>query len=450
MVRDRPSGPDDRGSVPSAGTPSEPGIVSLSGPSDMRTGPVQRDRRHYCTSSTPNSRGCRERRRSDIVSLSRNARGKARCAMSPDTPATDERETPGGTEAADRVADVLLLLGRSDDPLGVSRIARDLALSKAVVHRILRSLASRSLIQMAPGRAGYVLGARRGRTRSARGAARPADRRVAGAASPCATGPARRPPLSVLVGDQRVYLDQFESPQEIKMVARDRPSIPAALRARPAGPSWPTCRSRSSTRPCARCSSRSRTPTPRRTWPNLAEISRARVRHLPQRARDGRGVHRGPVLRRSRQRARLDQRLRADLPAKVTSRARSSGSRSGSWSRPPARSPSGCGPTYRPDLRSAPHQTTTAPHPAGAEPSSAPFTGGSGSSVRGRLAPAHQPLDDADEGRMAATIATIAPMMLRLAEVARPESGGDDAADERAEDAEDQGAEQAEVLAAGL
>jgi len=146
--------------------------------------------------------------------------------MSPDTPATDERETPGGTEAADRVADVLLLFGRSDDPLGVSRIARDLALSKAVVHRILRSLASRSLIQTAPGRAGYVLGpAAAGLSIRAwsqldlRTVASPVLRRLRDRTRETTT-------LSVLVGDQRVYLDQFESPQEIKMVVEIGPRFP--------------------------------------------------------------------------------------------------------------------------------------------------------------------------------------------------------------------------------
>lgn len=137
-----------------------------------------------------------------------------------------ERETPGGTEAADRVADVLLLFGRSDDPLGVSQIARDLELSKAVVHRILRSLASRSLIQPAPGRAGYVLGpAAAGLSIRAwtqldlRPVASPVLRRLRDQTRETTT-------LSVLVGDQRVYLDQFESPQEVKMVVEIGPRYP--------------------------------------------------------------------------------------------------------------------------------------------------------------------------------------------------------------------------------
>lgn len=146
--------------------------------------------------------------------------------MSAEPPAAVVPETPGGTESADRVADVLLLFGRSDDPLGVSRIARELSLSKAVVHRILRSLASRSLIQPAAGRAGWVLGpAAAGLSIRAwsqldlRSVAAPVLRRLRDQTGETTT-------LSVLVGDQRVYLDQFESPQEIKMVIEIGPRFP--------------------------------------------------------------------------------------------------------------------------------------------------------------------------------------------------------------------------------
>lgn len=136
------------------------------------------------------------------------------------------RETPGGTEAADRVADVLLLFARSDDPLGVSRIARSLSLSKAVVHRILQSLASRSLVQPVPGGSAYVLGpaaaglaARAWSQLDVRSVASPVLRRLRDQTRETTT-------LSVLVGNQRIYLDQFESPQEIKMVVEIGPRFP--------------------------------------------------------------------------------------------------------------------------------------------------------------------------------------------------------------------------------
>ncbi|MFR9730225.1 IclR family transcriptional regulator [Saccharopolyspora sp. MS10] len=52
----------------------------------------------------------------------------------------------GGTGATERVADVLLLFTAGPPTLGVSRVSRELGLSKAVVHRILQSLTSRDLI----------------------------------------------------------------------------------------------------------------------------------------------------------------------------------------------------------------------------------------------------------------------------------------------------------------
>lgn len=135
-------------------------------------------------------------------------------------------ESVGGTESADRVADVLLLFARSDDPLGVSRIARSLLLSKAVVHRILQSLTSRSLLQVVPGDSTYVLGpAAIGLSTKAwsqldvRSVASPILRKLRNDTRETTT-------LSVLVGHQRIYLDQYESPQEVKMVVEIGPRYP--------------------------------------------------------------------------------------------------------------------------------------------------------------------------------------------------------------------------------
>lgn len=63
-----------------------------------------------------------------------------------------------GTEAAVRVADVLIALGSGDGYVGVSDLARSLGLSKTVVYRILRSLESRELVFYDPDRREYSLG----------------------------------------------------------------------------------------------------------------------------------------------------------------------------------------------------------------------------------------------------------------------------------------------------
>lgn len=124
---------------------------------------------------------------------------------------------PSGTEAAARVADVLLMFANGPDALGVSEIARELGLSKAVVHRILQSLASRSMVRTDPGTREYrlgpgaiALGARALRDFDLRAAARPTLRRLRDLTRETTT-------LSALLGNSRLYLAQYESPQEIKM-----------------------------------------------------------------------------------------------------------------------------------------------------------------------------------------------------------------------------------------
>lgn len=67
---------------------------------------------------------------------------------------TDESSLTGA-----RVADVLLLLTDSAAPLGVTALAQELGIAKSMVHRILRSLASRSLVEQVPGSRTYRLGA---------------------------------------------------------------------------------------------------------------------------------------------------------------------------------------------------------------------------------------------------------------------------------------------------
>lgn len=121
-----------------------------------------------------------------------------------------------GTEAAARVADVLLLF-LHHRALGVSAIARELGLSKAVVHRILQSLESRTLVAYDPERREYhlgsgtaALGARALRDLDLREVALPELRQLARASGETAT-------LSALVNSSRVYLDQLPSLQEIKM-----------------------------------------------------------------------------------------------------------------------------------------------------------------------------------------------------------------------------------------
>lgn len=122
-----------------------------------------------------------------------------------------------GTEVAGRVADVLLAFTDAPASLGVSEIARRLDLSKAVVHRILQALLARELISTDPETRGYrlgpaaaVLGARALRDSDLRGAAMPVIRELQQQTGETTT-------VSALAPGGRVYLDQVESRQEIKM-----------------------------------------------------------------------------------------------------------------------------------------------------------------------------------------------------------------------------------------
>lgn len=139
---------------------------------------------------------------------------------------TKQAETSTGTESADRVADVLLAFAQSDRALGVSEIARRLQLSKAVVHRILQSLASRSIVQPMTGESTYSLGpaaiglgTKAWSQLDVRSIAAPVLRTLRAETRETAT-------LSALVGHRRVYLDQYESPQEVKMVVEIGPQYP--------------------------------------------------------------------------------------------------------------------------------------------------------------------------------------------------------------------------------
>lgn len=124
-------------------------------------------------------------------------------------------ERDSGTESAGRVADVLLLFADGPGSLGVTEISRSLNLSKAVVHRIVRSLVSRNLL--APdgrsyrlGAAAAALGARAFGDLDLRRVAMPVLRELQSQTEETAT-------VTALVGNRRVYLDQISSLKEIKM-----------------------------------------------------------------------------------------------------------------------------------------------------------------------------------------------------------------------------------------
>ena len=212
-------------------------------------------------------------------------------------------ESVGGTESTSRVADVLLLFVEGPSTLGVTRIARELGLSKAVVHRILQSLAGRDMVVLDPVSREYrlgplvaALGARALRESDLRTAALPLLRRLRDETRETAT-------LSTPVPHGRVYLDQVVGLHEIKMTVELGLRVPVARRqlgevhARPPRPRAPR------RGPRRRSRSRSRR-TPR--WTRRPALRAGRVRRP---AVGGLG-RRAPGRRRLGGRTRLRRRRR--------------------------------------------------------------------------------------------------------------------------------------------
>jgi IclR family transcriptional regulator, acetate operon repressor len=126
--------------------------------------------------------------------------------------------TPGRISSVERAADVLTLFTRVDGPsLGVTEIASTLGLSKAVVHRILTTLAAKGLVESDEETRRYRLGPVALSLGVAyidridlRSLAMPVLRRLSASTDETAT-------LSLRYGWQRMYVDQITPEREVKM-----------------------------------------------------------------------------------------------------------------------------------------------------------------------------------------------------------------------------------------
>lgn len=120
-------------------------------------------------------------------------------------------------ESAERVSRVLLAFTAGEPVLGVSEIARSLAMPKSAVHRTLASLTRTGLVRKDPGTAKYRLGPRaidigfaaidHGDVRTA---ALPIMRRATALTGETTT-------LSLVAGRERFYAAQVESPHDVRM-----------------------------------------------------------------------------------------------------------------------------------------------------------------------------------------------------------------------------------------
>lgn len=126
--------------------------------------------------------------------------------------------SPGRISSVERAADVLILFSHVDQPdLGVTEIASSLKLSKAVVHRILTTLASKGLVEADEATRRYRLGPvalSLGITYidriDLRSLVLPVLRQLAEHTFETAT-------LSLRYGWERMYVDQITPPREVRM-----------------------------------------------------------------------------------------------------------------------------------------------------------------------------------------------------------------------------------------
>ncbi|MEX2323728.1 MAG: IclR family transcriptional regulator [Acidimicrobiia bacterium] len=120
--------------------------------------------------------------------------------------------------AVERTADILAAFVRSDSPtLGVTEIAQELGLSKAVVHRTLNSLKEKGFIEIelasrryALGPAALNVGLAFLRHVDVRSLARPVMKELSESTRETAT-------LSIRSGWDRIYIDQITPLREVKM-----------------------------------------------------------------------------------------------------------------------------------------------------------------------------------------------------------------------------------------
>lgn len=134
----------------------------------------------------------------------------------------------GGRSVAtiERAVDVLFLFTRSGGDLGVTEIATELEISKAVVHRILTSLRDRDLITVDDDSRRYSLGPAvldlAGAYQDSldiRSEALEVMRRLSAVTNETAT-------MSIRHGERRVYVDQITPDREVKMSVQVGSSFP--------------------------------------------------------------------------------------------------------------------------------------------------------------------------------------------------------------------------------
>jgi DNA-binding IclR family transcriptional regulator len=121
--------------------------------------------------------------------------------------------------SVDRAIDVLLLVGKSAEPVGLAQITRELDLPRTTAFSIVRTLTEREMLKFVEGR-GYrlgslvaTLGRSAGESKSLIGVVRPWLERISRETSETAF-------LAVPINDQIVFADKVEPSQAIRYSAQ--------------------------------------------------------------------------------------------------------------------------------------------------------------------------------------------------------------------------------------
>ncbi|MGQ9676255.1 MAG: IclR family transcriptional regulator [Chloroflexota bacterium] len=132
-------------------------------------------------------------------------------------------------DSVSRVVSILDCFIHASSDLGVSELSRQLGYSKSIVHRLLTSLEKAGYVAIDVetrryrlGHKAIQLGLAAQQQVEVRRLARPLMERLRNATGETVT-------LSVLVGEQRVYMEQLESPQEMRQTVELGRSYPLYL-----------------------------------------------------------------------------------------------------------------------------------------------------------------------------------------------------------------------------
>lgn len=133
--------------------------------------------------------------------------------------------------AVARAFSVLEFLARAGEPMRLSAVALGLGLQKSTVHRILGSLASRGYVEQVQETGCYAVTLKLWELGTATVHEHPIKRVAAGFLHDLHRSTGETVSLTIMSGDDVLYLDKLLSPRAIKFTTRVGSRVPAALTA---------------------------------------------------------------------------------------------------------------------------------------------------------------------------------------------------------------------------